>query len=211
MIIDPNYSEWARRRIAELTAENAALLQASRENADWCKQAIERAERAESQLAKLGGGILIDPRFLDVLGEQDDLKAQLAELSKSPEVDDWETLVKLAYADDGDGALRINRITAEYNRVRNALAEARKVLARIPCQREHTRASPFDCYYYRESTMPGWCEPCKARGPYMAVAQPGAEPAAPLPADSSSAPIAHPDSYDGEEDVPCERHDWDTT
>jgi hypothetical protein len=51
-------------------------------------------------------------------------QAELAELKKPPEIEDWKALVGHSYDNDADGALRINRITAEYNRVRDELAEA---------------------------------------------------------------------------------------
>ncbi len=47
----------------------------------------------------------------------------LREHFKPPEVPEWEALVRLAYADGGDASLRINRITTEYNRVRQQIAE----------------------------------------------------------------------------------------
>lgn len=51
------------------------------------------------------------------------IREHLASLTQPPEVDDWKTLIRLAYADGGDGVLRIYRITAEYNRVREQIAE----------------------------------------------------------------------------------------
>lgn len=50
------------------------------------------------------------------------LREQIATLTAPPAVPEWEALVRLAYADDGDGVMRVYRITAEYNRVREQVA-----------------------------------------------------------------------------------------
>jgi len=52
-----------------------------------------------------------DRQMLEVSGE-------LARLKAPPDVEAWKTLVRLAYAEGGDGARNIEAITAEYNRNR---------------------------------------------------------------------------------------------
>lgn len=100
------------------------------------------------------------------------LEQQLAELAKPPEDKDWEKLVQLAYSDGGDGALRINRITAEYNRVREQLVAANsRILACADAMEadrktyEITRGTPpaklAEQHQYQESHVdPGTCATC---------------------------------------------------
>ena len=68
--------------------------------------------------------------------ERDELRAELAALTATPDNICWKQLVAFAYQASENGAHLIERITAEYNRMkaerdhmRDTLADARKQLA----------------------------------------------------------------------------------
>lgn len=67
------------------------------------------------QIAELS---ITEANVYRLIASHEALRVELDALLQPPDVPCWKELVRLAYADDGDGALGINRITAEYNRMK---------------------------------------------------------------------------------------------
>lgn len=74
--------------------------------------------------------------------ERDGLKARLAEVLQTPDTPEWVELVRMAYKEGGDGATRINRITAEHNRVRAQVkALEQRISGAKVCSHIYTRVA----------------------------------------------------------------------
>ena len=108
---------WIEKRTAESSAESNLYLW------DWQAMQYLKAERdrmrerltaAEESKIRLQW----DLDTANARNEMDELAEELAALKTPPDVECWKRLVTIAYAEGGDGALQIERITAEYNRAK---------------------------------------------------------------------------------------------
>src|ERR1017187_3338003 len=108
---------WIEKRTAESSAESNLYLwdwQAMQHLKAECDRMCERLTAAEESKIRLQW----DLDTANARNEMDELAEELAALKTPPDVECWKRLVTIAYAEGGDGALQIERITAEYNRAK---------------------------------------------------------------------------------------------
>lgn len=77
--------------------------------------------------------------LLELRAELARANEETARLTTPPDVAEWKELVDRAYRDGGDGARRIDRITAEYNRARKERDTAQKQLAQSQQENKELR------------------------------------------------------------------------
>ena len=121
---------WIEKRTAESSAESNLHLwdwQVMRHLKAERDRMCERLTAAEESKIRLQW----DLDTANARNEMDELAEELTALKAPPDVECWKRLVTIAYAEGGDGALQIERITAEYNRAKAECARLARSAGRF--------------------------------------------------------------------------------